>query len=310
MKKRENMSKIILISLIILSLVFISGQEGCTPTNPNSGKTGIDFSLISRTDTLTSGKTIQPGETFFIGIKVSNYDKKERQVKLCVKDSILDQYGGIPTEGNCQDISVPAAETVKKESSGLMGSSSSDEIIPGTKEVYFPEYGQYTYTGLPKMNQPFSSSITVNVKYLETNDATTTVYVPVQEQPPIAQEPSQVMVSMQKSIYSQGDAYKVNLELTFTKNSGSKIFLQDFLEENENKTFFSAKLAGKPLDCRTTNNQLVGNVLEIKDQKTLRCSTVLYQGAQRQDYDFITTMIYGVELSRDYSFSIDTSQIS
>jgi len=213
---------------------------------------------------------------------VNNYDQKERQIKLCIKDSILDQYGGIPTEGNCQEVSIPAAERVKKESSGLMGSSSSQQIEPGTKDVYFPEQGQYTYTGLPKMNQPFSSSVSVNIRYLETNDATTTVYVPVSEQPPIVQEPSQIMVSMQKSIYSQGDAYRVNLELTFTKNPSSKIFLQDFLEENENKTFFSAKLAGKPLECKTTNNQPVGNVLEIKDQKTIRCSTLLYQGAQRQ----------------------------
>jgi hypothetical protein len=158
------------------------------------------------------------------------------------------------------------------------------------------------------MNQPFSSSLRVNIKYSEKNDATTTVYVPNQEQPQIVQDPSQIMVNMQKSIYPQGNAYKVNLDLILSRNPGSRIFLQDFSEENENKTFFSAKLGGKPLECRTSNNQIVSNILEIKDNKNLKCSALIYQGEQRQDYDFIVTLMYGVEISRDYGFMIDTSQ--
>jgi LysM repeat protein len=303
-----KITKIILIALIISSLIFISGQEGCSPTSDTSQKSGIDFSLIPRIDTLTSGKIIQPGETFYVGIKVSNYDKIDRQVKVCITDSIIDQYGGILSDGLCQEISVPAAEAKKVESSSLLGSTSTEQITPGTRDVFFPEQGQFSYSGLPKMNQPFSSSLRVNIKYSEKNDATTTVYVPNQEQPQIVQDPSQIMVNMQKSIYPQGNAYKVNLDLILSRNPGSRIFLQDFSEENENKTFFSAKLGGKPLECRTSNNQIVSNILEIKDNKNLKCSALIYQGEQRQDYDFIVTLMYGVEISRDYGFMIDTSQ--
>lgn len=306
--KKDFLTKAFLILLILGSLFFTSGQEGCSPENGTAKKTGIDFSLISKTGMLTGGRTLETGETFFIGVKIENYDKKERQVTLCITDTMPPQYGGIPTEGYCQEVFLPAAEVVKKNSQSAFGSSNTEQLSPGTKEVLFPEQGQFSYSGLPKMNQPFSSSIVLTARYLETNTATTTVYVPDEEQPPIVQEPSQIMVTLEKSVYTQGNAYKVNLDLNLIKNPSSNIFLPDFLSENENKTFFNSRLAGKSLDCRTTNNQPITNILEIKDSKTIRCSTLLYQGAQRQDYDFVATLIYGVQILKSYNFYIDTSQ--
>ena len=305
MKKTGNSKNILLALLLVFLLIFVSGQDlGCSGST-DAKKTGVDFSLISRQDTLQGGKSLQLGETFYVGVRVENYDKKERQVEVCIEDSVLDQYGGIAGSGNCRQEYLPAAEIVKKQSSGAF-SSSSEELVPGVKEVYFPQEGQYSYQNLPKMNQPFSSNLIVTVKYPETSQATTAIYVPDAEQPALIQDPSQIMVSLQKSIYPQGDAYKINLDLTFSRSSNSKIFLADFTTEN--KTYFDAKLASQSLDCRTTNGIPIGNSLEVKNTKTIRCSTVVYQGAQRQDYDFVLTMIYGVVLQKTYGFSINTGQ--
>jgi hypothetical protein len=298
--------KILMIFVIMLAF-FSLGQEGCNQNN-TATKTGVDFSLISRIDTLTEGKTLQPGETFYIGIKLENYDEKERQVELCIRDSLPDQYGGILSQGDCEQVDLPAAEKVKKQSSGLMGSSTTEEINPGTKEVFFPQQNQYSYNGLPEMNQPFQANLMVTIKYPETTTATTTVYVPVQEQPSLSQEPSQIYVSLSKSVYAQGNGYNVNLDLNFVKNPSSRIFLQDFSETSENKTFLNVKLAGQPLDCRTTNNQPVTDILEIQNSKLIKCSTILYQSSQRQDYDLTVTLIYGVMLEKNFGFGINTKQ--
>ncbi len=305
MKKRViDLKNTLLILLLIFSLIFISGQEGCEGST-NAKKTGVDFSLISRQDTLSAGKTLQLGETFYVGIRVENYDKKERQVEVCIQDSISDQYSGITDSGNCQQQYLPAAEIIKTQSSGTF-SSAKEEIVPGVKEVFFPQQGQYSYKDLFKMNQPYSSNLIVTVRYPETSQATTAIYVPNVEQPSLIQDPSQIMVYLQKSVYPQGDAYKVNLDLTFSKNPNSKIFLSDFVTEN--KTYFDVKMASQSLDCKTTNGIPVGNILEIQKIKTIRCSTLVYQGAQRQDYGFVLTMIYGVVLQKTYGFSINTAQ--
>ncbi len=303
--------EIVFISLLLIAVLFVGmGQEGCsmlgTGTQSNAGKTGVDFSLISRVDTLTSGKSLQPGETFYIGIKVENYDMKERQIELCIKDTILDQYGGITGQGECQQVSLQAAEKTQKKSTSLLGSSTQEEIVPGTKEVYFPQNNQYAYSNFPKMNQAFPGYLIVTIKYPEKTEATAAVSVPDQSQSSLIQEPSQIYTSLSKSVYAQGDSYKVNLDLNIQKNTATKIYLQDYSEANENKTYFNAKLTGKQLDCRATNNQQIGNILEIKDSRTIKCSTVLYQSAQRQDYDLIITYIYNVVLERNYAFSIST----
>jgi hypothetical protein len=172
--------------------------------------------------------------------------------------------------------------------------------------VFFPQQGQFSYKGLSKQNQLFRSDLIVTLRYPETTRATAAVYVPNIEQPALVQDPSQIMAYMQKSIYPQGDAYNVNLDLTFVKNPYSEIFLQDFVTGN--KTYFDVKMASQSLECRTTNGLPVGNTLEIKNTKTIRCSKTVYQGAQRQDYDFVLTMIYGVVLQKEYSFSINTAQ--
>lgn len=274
-------------------------------SSSSAQKTGIDFSLINRQDTLQGGKTIQLGETFYVGVRVENYDKIERNVEICIQDTVLDQYGGITSAESCQQQYLPAAEIIKQESTGSF-SSSKEELIPGIKEVFFPQQGQFAYQGLQKMNDVFRSDLIVTVRYPETTRATAAISVPNTEQPALAQDPSQIMAYMQKTIYPQGDAYKVHLDLTLTKNPNSQIFLQDFATEN--KTYFDVRMASKSLSCTTTNSVPVGNTLEIKDKKTVRCSTIVYQGAQRQDYDFVLTMIYGVILQKSYSFSIQTSQ--
>jgi len=301
--RKSLLKNILLIMLLLTSLVFISGQQGCESNTAQ--KTGIDFSLINRQDTLQAGKVLQAVETFYIGIRVDNYDKKERQIEVCIEDTVLDQYGGIVGSANCQQEYLPAAELIKRQASNSFASNK-EELVPGTKEIFFPQQGQYSYQNLPKMNQPFSSNLIIRVRYPEITQATTAIYVPDATQPALTQEPSQIMASLQKSIYPQGDAYNVNLDLTFVKNPYSEIFLQDFVTGN--KTYFDVKMASQSLECRTTNGLPVGNTLEIKNTKTIRCSKTVYQGAQRQDYDFVLTMIYGVVLQKEYSFSINTAQ--
>ncbi len=308
---KKNIEIIFIASLLMVVLFVGMGQEGCsmlgTGTQSNAGKTGVDFSLISRIDTVTSGKSLQPGETFYVGVRVDNYDMKERQIELCIKDTVLDQYGGITGQGECQQVYLQAAEKTQKKSNSAFGSSTQEEIVPGTKDVYFPQNNQYMYSGLPKMNQAFPAYLIVSIKYPETTEATAAISVPDPTQSSLVQEPSQIYTGLSKSIYAQGDSYKVNLDLNVQKNTATRIYLQDYSESNENKTYFSTKLRGQPLDCRSTNGQPIGSILELKDSKTIKCSTVLYQSSQRQDYDLIITYIYNVVLEKSYAFSINTN---
>ena len=303
--KKRSLNNIFIVSLLLVLLVFISGQDSGCGGSSTAQKNGIDFSLIPRQDTLQGGKILQLGETFYVGVRVENYDKIDRNVEICIQDTVLDQYGGITAAEACQQQYLPAAELIKKESSGAF-SSSKEELVPGVKEVFFPQQGQFAYKGLQKMNQAFRSDLIVTIKYPETTRATTAVYIPVSEQPALVQDPSQIMATMQKTIYPQGDAYKVSFDITLTKNPGSQIFLQDFVTGNQ--TYLEVRMASQQLNCVTTNSVPIGNTLEIKDKKTIRCSTMIYQGAQRQDYDFVLTMIYGVVLQKTYSFSINTAQ--
>lgn len=300
-----KLNNLFIVILLFALLVSISGLDSGCGGSSNAQKTGVDFSLIQRQDTLYSGKTLQLGETFYVGVRLENYDKVERQVEICIEDTVLDQYQGITSSQGCQQESLPAAEIIKTESSGAF-SSSKETLTPGVKEVFFPQQGQFSYKGLQSMNKVFPSNLIVTVRYPETTRATTAVYVPDTEQPALTQDPSQIMAYMTKSVYPQGNAYKVSLDITLRKNSNSQIFLQDF--QTENKTYFDVRLASQMMACTTTNGVPVTNTLEIKNDKTVRCSTTVYQGAQRQDYDLAITMMYGVVLKKTYGFSIQTSQ--
>jgi hypothetical protein len=182
------------------------------------------------------------------------------------------------------------------------------QVQPATRQIFFPENGWYSYNGLAVGNQVYSSSLLVTLKYDETSNLGATVTVPGQDQPIVTQEPSPITASLLKTIYPQGNAYQVNLEMTLKKQQASRIFLSDF--SLENKTYLSVQLDGQSLECKTNGQVIQGNTIDFKDEQVVRCSKLIddQQGSYSENHLFSATMMYGVMLQKTYPFSINLKE--
>ncbi len=303
---------ILILSLSIL-LLFVCGQVGC-PSLPGEGeakRTGLDFSLISGIDYLTGGKVIEQGETFYIGIKIENYDQKPKNGQVCIKDNIDDGFGGVSSEGNgeCKLFNVKAAEIIKKETTGITGKKISEEIKPAVITIYFPETAEYNYNNLPLMLRAYEGKLFVSLRYRQISQATATVTVPGPEQPLLSQEPAPILVSVVKSIRKKQEAYKVDLDVLLRKQQVAKltrIFSWDFSKENV--TYFSAEMVPLTMSC-TVAGKSITDIIEFENEKLVKCSTPVYLAEEvQQSYPLIITLDYGVALEKSYAFGIKTEE--
>jgi len=293
MKKmaRHNILSITIIAAVCLLLIFISGVEGCGGTT--ASKTGLDFSVTEGIDYISSGKTLNQGDSFYVGVKIENYDKQARTGYVCIRDNIADGFGGIRDE-ECRPFSVRQAETTGDKKS---------EIAPGTAEVSFPESGEYSYYGMPEMVAPYSAELKVSLKYAESNLASGTVSVPSTQQPAISQELSPITVSVTKSIHKLQDSYKVALDISLRKQQDAKIFSPDF--SRENTTYFDAELEPNALDCRTQDGAQAKGLLELQNERLIKCSSIVNPVGD-ESYPLTITLDYGVSIEKKFPFSIKT----
>jgi len=300
-------TEIIYIFLIVIVLVLVSGQQGCQfPGQQQAArKTGIDYELIAGIDYLSTGKILEQDETFYVGVKIYNYDEKPRTGQICVRDNIDDSFGGILSEGygECKFFNVKAADVVKKESFGLFGKQIQEEVDPGKTEVYFPKYAEYSYYGLPSLVKPYSGKLFVSLQYRETTQGTATIAVPGPEQPTISQDPSQIGISVGKSVHTRQDAYKVDLEISLKKKKKARIYSYDFSQENV--TYFRAEMVPHALKCKTTAGEPITGIIDFENERLIKCSTFIYTTGQ-QSYPLVVTLDYGVALEKDYPFGIKT----
>lgn len=312
--KQTKLFSIVLIFLILIFLIFVSGQQGCEMQGKSSTqakKTGLDFNLISGVDYIGASKTIQQGESFYVGVHIENYDKAPRSGEVCISDSVSDSFGGIFSQGKgeCKSFSIKAADVVKKESKSIMGNKISEEVVPATVDIYFPEEGFYSYQGLPASQQPWPQTLYVSLYYRQFSQITGTINVPnpSYEQINLIQEPAPIIVSVTKSMHRMQDSYKTDLEIILKKQPQVKVFSPDFTKENV--VYFSAKLEPQQLLCVSAIGQPITSYVEIENERLIKCSSIVYlAGEVQQSYPLVISLDYGVALQKQYPFGIKTIQ--
>lgn len=288
-----------LIAFVILFLI-VCGQQGC---EKQEARKGINVYLLTGIDYLSAGKLIEPEESFRVGIAIENYDKKQKQGQVCIRDSVSDSYGGIPSygKGECSFFSVKEAE-IKETKKGF---GKALEIKPGTTKVYFPSSGYYAYHNIPEMLRPYQNTLYVSLLYSETVKATGTVEVPSQDVMVLNfdQDPGMVQMQVQKSVHKFGDAYEVRITINMFKQENATISLPDFSKPNA--LFFQASLGSIPLKCEA-NNKEIGNVVEFENEKFIRCSALVHLTGKQENYPLLIQLDYAVTLTKQFPFAIKT----
>ncbi len=297
-----KIQNILIVVLIAGLLIFVSGQEGCPQGGSGTAKSGVEYNLVEGISTLTQGKILERGETFKVGIHIDNYDSKDKQGMLCVKDNLADSFQGIPTEGegDCQSFFVKASQTVKQSQ------QSSSSQVPGTTTLYFPEQGGYNYANLPPaLNAPFDAKLLVSLKYRQNSQITGTVTSPDETQPVLTQDSQPIMTSIKKSVYQEGSDYKINLQLTFIKQAGYDIYSSTFSEKN--KVALLVEMPPLNIQCTDLNNNPVSVIdfEEKQNEKIIKCFA-LTSSLTQQSYPLVITLDYGVDLKKEYGFAIKT----
>ncbi len=306
---------IFVVGALAIILLLVSAQQGCEGFGlggggkTQAGKYGLDFNLFEGVDYLASGRTLQQGESFYVGVHIENYDQKSKTGEVCILDNVADTYGGISSQdnGECKFFSIQAADVVKKETSTLTGKKIVDDITPATVDVYFPEDGFYSYAGLPASQQPWSQKMYVSVRYRQSSQATGTVSIPTPgyEQIALAQEPSPLLIAATKSIHRVQDSYKVDLEISLKRQQQVKIYSADFTEENT--TYFAAQLSPQQLQCSLANGEIIRGKVTMQNERLIKCSSVVYlSGESQQAYPLVIALDYGVAIEKQYPFAIKT----
>lgn len=293
MKKIGN---ILIIVLLIISLIFVSGQEGCE--QQQTTQTGIDFTLIDSIGMLTPPDVLEKSQTFKVGVYVENYNDKEMEGIVCVRDNMPDSFYGIPSEGDgdCQNFNVTASEIISSQ-----GGQATQ--TPGIDKIYFPETGQYVYTGLPELNKPYDAKLFVSMQYQQSSQITGTVTSPDEEQPRMTQEAQPIRVSVAKSIFLAGDNYQINLEINLKNMQNVEIYDPAFAEKD--KIYFYADMEPLMLQCTDVNNNPIAGIIEFENEKIIKCFALTSSRTQ-QSYPLAITLDYGIVLEKEYQFGIKT----
>jgi hypothetical protein len=287
--KRGNL---IIVTLLLISLVFISGQEGCE--QQSQIQTGIDFTLIKGVSFLTPPKILEKGESFRVGVHLENYNPKDEEGIVCVRDNLADSFYGIPSEGDgdCQSFFVRASEVISEQ-----------EQSPGTVNLYFPEQGQYTYQGLPELNKAYDATLFVSMKYQQDSQVTGTVTSPDEQQPIMSQDPQPIRATVEKSVFMIGDNYQINLEIHLKNTRNVEIFSPDFVEKE--KIYFLANMKPLTLQCTDVHGVGISGLTEFENEKIIKC-LALTSSKTQQSYPLVITLDYGVNVEREYKFGINT----
>jgi hypothetical protein len=310
--KEKKVMNIFSIFLLFVMLIFISGQEGCGAPQQSQG--GINFVPISGVSMLVPGDVLEKNEAFVVGVHVENYNPRDIEGTVCVRDDQPSAFGGIVDsgDGDCQSFFTRASElgTVQSPQSQTtqtqpqpFGSSSQGNVIPGTADLYFPETGEYMYQGLPELNAPSPATLFIAMKYREESEITGTVTSPDENQPVMTQAVQPINVMVRKSIFRRGESYQINLEISLTKQQDVEIYSPGFSEKD--KLYFFAELRPLGLQCTDVNNNPISGLLEFRNEKIIKCSALTPSRTQ-QSYPLVINLDYGVSLERQYSFGIKT----
>lgn len=288
------------IKLIILISVILLVSAACTMPGGSSG--GKAQANVMEINFLTSQPPTElyEDQQFRVGLNVKNYDTKQKDVMICVYDTLSDYFSGIPAD-DCRPTKIEAAEI------------SGDNILPFDERVYYPSRDEfYTYENIEK---DMSSIIFADIYYKHKTKASaniclkrdletqTGVNCEATSKETVENSNGPVQVSnLVKTIYPM-DNNKIKLILKFdVSNTGSgKVSTREAARSKENiESFVTVKidLAGitDEFKCAETTK----GKFELKlNQKTIKCEADINI---EQEY-----IVNPVEITLDYEY---TTQIS
>ena len=284
----------IFIAIAFLALLLL-GAEGCpVPSGPGTSSTGastygIDFSPAPGVGYLSAGKNIYLGDTVNAKVHLENYDTQSHSGKVCVKDNIAEEYGGISED--CQNFLLKNAETIKTGTSEQLQSSKID--------IVFPTDAEYSYHDIPINHQ---AKLFIELQYVQSAKVTGAVNVPTPETEKLVleQSPAPVTASIEKRVSKTTEGYKVYLEITLNKvMSDAKIYSPDFGKENA----LSLKFENTLLNFKCTPDLGTLGLIDFESTKFIRCSAVVNEDTV--SYPLIIGLDYGVKVTREYGFNIN-----
>lgn len=289
--------RLLKILLIVALLSIIVGVESCPegglgpsgPSGPGSSagsNKGLEVSLTSGLGYLGQGSIIDGDSTFKIKVRIENYDKSARQGQICVRDDKDNAaYGGVSQE--CIGFSVKEAEY-----------SGEQFISQSYTEVYFPSLGEYSYHDIPIAEWP--SKLFITYTYLQDSAAQGLVNSPDPEQETLSLNKisGPVSLSIEKTIGKQYDQYKVNLGITFNKQTVKDVTIYSRDMTKENAIDYSIKL-GKDIfmDCPQGTLDF-----GTSSTKFIKCSALL--PLQQLSNPLLIYLYYNVKTVKTYDFKI------
>ena len=284
-----------LIIFLLISLVIVTGIEGCEGLGfgkTSSGgydREGLRMKFIDGI-TPQAGDELTDFSQFQVGVALRNSMLNDVDGELCVYDSLSDRYGGIPSN-ECRSISLVAAENID------------GKMIPAAEESFI--FSGYSYTNLQKdISQ--TTTISAILKYNVESVADTQLCLKRDAKvkascvdneviTKLNVNPSPVVVSkIEKNVlYGGGGNVGVNLNIYLKKIDDGGVISKDALfntdEESKNEIDYAVGfVGGQRFDCNPA-----GKIIFEGSEKIIRCrATVNIQ----QDYindPFAVVLRYG-----------------
>jgi len=286
-KECRNYNIGICLGLIFLML-FLLGADGCpAPGELGEGvateaaKYGMDFALIPGIGYLSGGKEIVQGDTFYVYVKIENYDKKAKSGNICVRDSLEAVYGGIIDE--CRQFSIGAAI------------AEDESVKPAEVKMLF---GPYSYHDIKIELLEAKAFVTASYVHQSIADGSFTI-LPEQETLKLNQLPSPIEIRAEKGVTLKDDQYNVRLKITFTKKLEAEIKSADFKKKG---MAFTPTLFYHRLNCGEKWENFVG-MTDDKNFISVNCFALL---PKEEEVPYILQLVadYGVEQREEINFKI------
>lgn len=289
------------IVLLLISLVFIMGIDGCENLGlqkTSAGrfdKDGMGMEFIKGV-TPSSSDELTDFSQFQVGVSLRNSMLNDVDGELCVYDSLSDTYGGI--HGNeCKVVSLVAAEKIDDE---IKASPEEDFIFPS-------DSGTYSYTNLQKgisQNTIISSVFVYNVKAVANTQICLKREARIDVPKGISCEdhetitdlsvnPAPVIVTkIVKRVLYGGDKVGVNVDVHLKKIGVGDVVSKDSIynvDELKNELNYAVGFAsGQRFTCNPRDM-----IIFDENERIIRCSATLNI---QQDYindPFIVVLDYG-----------------
>lgn len=263
---------------ILLAVILILGCQ----TSGNR-KEGFYIDLIEGAGFVSSGKTLLEGEPFRIGLKLVNYDEKEKKGYICVYDNMNDYYGGIQKE--CKQFYVTGSSKTEKTE------------VPGETKIYFPSSGYYSYNNL---QTDFGPEIYIEMEYIQDSIFSTALNYPIPETESFSFSDKFINIKVEKSVHQSENGYEIFLDLSVRKKNNVSVLFGG--KDNS----ISLTIEAEPLtfSCQTQEKQFSKSIiLDVERENFIRCSA-LTTSTQEESLPFLISLNYKAKEIEKIKFNV------